>query len=174
MDRQGKAKLKEELAGAFGKTNALIIAEYRGMTVEEMTALRRELRKANADFKILKNRVAKKAIEGDVPDMAIIKDKLKGPIGVVCAYGDVAAATKATLEFEKEHPNLVVKAGYMEKAGMNPDQLKALASLPSKEVLLAQIVGSLVSPHRGLLGVLNGVQRQLVTVLSAIRDKKSA
>lgn len=174
MDRQGKAKLKEELAGAFEKSSALIIAEYRGMTVEEMTALRRELRKANADFRILKNRVAKKAIEGDVPDMGVIKDQLRGPIGVVCAYGDVAAATKATLDFEKDHPNLVVKGGYMEKAGMSPDQLKALASLPSKEVLLGQIVGSLVAPHRGILGVLNGVQRQLVTVISAIRDKKSA
>ncbi len=174
MDRQGKAKLRESAAESFKKANAVIVAEYRGLTVEEMTALRRELRKANATFNIIKNRIAKKAIESDVPAMNVINANLKGPIGLVCAYGDAAQATKTMLEFEKEHPNLKVTAGFMEEVNYSVSQLKALADLPSKEVLLSKLVGSLVSPHRGLLGVMTGVHRQLLTVLNGIKDKKTA
>lgn len=174
MDRQGKLKLKDEVAEVFGKSKAVIFAEYRGLTVEELTILRKELRKAKADFKVIKNRVAKKAIESDVKSMAVVADKFKGPVGVVCAYGDTAQATKAILNFEKDHPNLVVTAAYMEEASVTKSQLQTIADLPSREVLLGQIVGSMVAPHRGLLGVLTGVHRNLLNVLNAIKDKKTA
>ena len=77
------------------------------------------------------------------------------------------------LDFAKAHDKLKVTAGHMEGSVVSTDQLKAIADLPSKEVLLGQIVGSMVSPHRGLLGVLNGVSRNLVQVINAIKDKKS-
>ena len=77
------------------------------------------------------------------------------------------------LEFSKGHGNLKVTAGHMEGAVLSAEELKAIADLPSKEVLLGQIVGSIVAPHRGLLGVLNGVSRNLVQVINAIKDKKS-
>jgi large subunit ribosomal protein L10 len=173
MDRKGKEQLRTELAERFNKSSALIIAEYRGLSVEEVTDLRVKLREASAEFKVLKNRIAKKAITDDAQHLEGLSGQLKGPIGVVCAFGDSAQATKTALEFEKAHPKFKVTAGHMEGAVVNKDELKAIADLPSREVLLGQIVGSLVAPHRGLLGVLNGVSRNLVQVINAIKDKKA-
>ncbi len=174
MDRSQKEQLRQTTAERFKKSKAVIVAEFRGLTVEEMTQLRVSLRKASAEFRIVKNRIAKKAISIEHPEMEGLSKSLKGPIGLVCAYGDTAQATKAVLNFEKDHPNLKVTAGHMEGTAVTKTQLQAIADLPSKEVLLAQIIGSLVAPHRGILGVLNGVNRNLVQVINAIKDKKSS
>jgi len=173
MDRQGKQQLRQEFSERFNKSGAIIVAEYRGLTVEQVTNLRIKLREASAEFKVIKNRVAKKAISEEAQHLSELSANLKGPIGVVCAFGDTAQAMKAALEFEKTNPNFVVTAGHMEGAVVSKEQIKAIADLPSKEVLLAQIIGSLVAPHRGLLGVLNGVSRNLVQVINAIKDKKA-
>jgi large subunit ribosomal protein L10 len=174
MSRKEKVALGEVAAGRFAKAKAAAIAEYRGLTVAELTQLRVSLRKADAEFRITKNRVAKKAIETHKPTTAAVSEGLKGPVGIVYMYGDAAAATKALLEFEKDRSeNFKVTIGAMEGRKMTLADLKALSSLPSKDVLLSQIVGSLVSPHRGLLGVLKGVPRQLVQVINAIKEKKA-
>lgn len=174
MDRQTKEKLREETAKRFAKSNAVIIAEYRGLTVEQMTKLRVSLRKASAEFKVVKNRIAVKAIAIEHQEMEGLSKSLKGPVGLICAYGDSAQATKVALEFEKDHPNFKVTAGHMDGSALTKDELKSIADLPSKEVLLARIIGTLVSPHRGILGVLNGVPRNLVQVINAIKEKKSS
>jgi len=168
-----KRVLKGEFAETFKKANAAIVAEYRGLTVAELTDLRVKLREAKAEFHVFKNRVAKVAIKEDVPELAPIHDKLKGPVGIILAYGDAAAAAKAVLEFEKDKKELFkVTSGALEGKALGAADLKALADLPSKDVLLARIVGTIASPSRGLVTVLAGVPRQLVTVLAAIRDKK--
>lgn len=172
MDRKGKEQLKEQFAKSFESSSAVILAEYRGLTVEQVTDLRRKLREHSAEFKVLKNRVAKKAIESN-EELKSLADQLTGPLGAVYAFGDTAQATKVALEFEKTNPLFVVKAGQLEGATVSKDDLKAIADLPSKEVLLGQIVGSLVSPHRGLLGVLNGVSRNLVQIINAIKEQKA-
>jgi large subunit ribosomal protein L10 len=173
MDRQGKLKLKEELADKFNKSNGVILAEYRGMTVGEVTDLRVKLREIGAEFKVVKNRVAKKAIELDVNELTDVVEGFKGPIGIICAYEDSAQAAKLALEFDKNNKNFNVTVGHMDGSALAKEQLKAIADLPSKEVLLGQIVGSIVAPHRGLLGVLNGLNRNLVQVINAIKDTKS-
>ena len=174
MDRKGKESLRKVAAERFSKSKAVIIAEYRGLTVEELTKLRVELRKASAEFKIVKNRIAKKAISIEQNSFDNVSSSFKGPVGVVYAYGDSAAATKAALEFEKAHANFKVTAGQLGGEAYSKNQLQIIADLPSKDVLLAQIIGTLVAPHRGVLGVLNGVTRNLVQVINAIKDKKSA
>lgn len=174
MSKAAKAALKESLAERLVKAKAAMIAEYRGLKVEDITRLRVKLREVKAEFKVVKNRVAKVAIRESVPDMAPMSDKLKGPVGVVLVYGDPAAVAKSLVEFAKDNEKFVVTGGVFDGQALEPKDLKAIADLPSREVLLAQIVGSLVSPHRGLLGVLSGVQRQLVTVLNAIKDKKAS
>jgi len=175
MSRKDKEALAGVVGGRFGKAKAAAVAEYRGLTVAELTQLRVALRKANAEFRVTKNRVAKKSIEALKPSTAPVSEGLRGPVGVVYMYGDAAAATKALLEFEKDRSETFkVTIGAMEGRKMTLADLKALSSLPSKEVLLAQIIGSLVSPHRGLLGVLKGVPRQLVQVINAIKDTKKA
>ena len=172
-DRAAKSALREDLAGRFNKATASVIAEYRGVTALEMAELRVELRKVNTEFRVIKNRVAKKAIEQEAQNSSALATKLVGPIGIAYMYGDVAAGTKAILAFEKTHEKFKVTAGVMEGQVLGVKELKALSDLPSKEVLLAKIIGSLVAPHRGLLTVLNGVGTNLVRVLNAIKDTKS-
>lgn len=175
MDRAQKAALRDNLAERFEKANGAVVAEYRGLTVAELTELRTKLRASGAEFKVLKNRVAKKAIEAKSPKTAAILNDLKGPIGLVLINGDFAAATKSLLEFGKERAELFkITAGVMDAKRVSFEDLKAISELPSKEVLLGRIVGTLVSPHRGLLNVLNGVPRNLVQVINAIKDKKNA
>jgi len=173
MDRIQKAALREDLSERFGKAKAAVLAEYRGMTVEQVTALRRAVRKAGGEFKVLKNRVAKKAIATD-ENFKALADDLKGPIGVIYLYQDPAEGAKSIIEFAKDNEKFVVTAGVLDRKRVSAGDLKAIATLPSREVLLSQIIGSLVAPHRGLLGVLNGVSRNLVQVLNAIKEKKSS
>src|SRR5210317_1159615 len=99
MNRQGKSQLKELFADKLSKSNAVILAEYRGLTVEEVTDLRVKLRQVDAEFKVVKNRIAKKAIEAGFENMKEFSDKFVGPVAMVCAYGDSAQATKTVLEF---------------------------------------------------------------------------
>ena len=138
-----------------------------------MTILRQELRKSGAEFTVIKNRVAKKAA-AEVPAISPLANDLKGPSGLIFMKGDVAAATKVAINYQKDNPNFVLKAGVFEGSRLSLEQLKALADLPSREVLLAQIIGSMVAPHRGLVTVLSGVTRQLVQVISAIKDQKKS
>lgn len=173
LTRAAKQALKADVAEKFKNSKTTIIAEYRGLTVAELTQLRAKLREAEAEFKVVKNRVAKVAIREDAPEAGVISDNLKGPVGVVFVYGDTAAAAKSLVDFEKDKEAFKVTAGVMEGKAISSADLRAIASLPSKEVLLGQIVGLLVAPHRGLLGVINGVPRQLVQVINAIKDLKS-
>lgn len=172
MSREGKAQLKAQLGEKLQKAGAVIVTEYRGLTVEQLTQLRNELRKADAEFKVTKNRILKRAINEDAENYSKLSEKLVGPIGAVYVYGDVAQATKSLLEFNKTNEKLIVKGGVFEGESLDESKLKAIADLPSKDVLMAQIVGSLISPHRGLLLTINGVTRNLVQVIAAIRDKK--
>lgn len=173
MKKAAKAELGQVIGSELEKASGIILAEYRGLTVEEVTNLRTELRKSDAIFKVTKNRVVKKAIDNGADKYGPIKDDLVGPVGIVYAFGDSAQAAKTALEFGKSHEAFKVKAGLIDESRVGVDQLKAISELPSKDVLMGQLVGSLVAPHRGLLGVLNGVSRQLVQVINAIKDTKS-
>lgn len=173
MDRQGKQALKDKLQERFEQAKCAIIAEYRGMTVQEMTNLRVNLRKVKADFKVVKNRIAKKALESHKDGKELMAPHLRGPVGVALLYGDPAQAAKVVLDFEKDNPNFKVVTALVDKGMFTPEQLKAISNLPTKEVMLGQIVGLLVSPHRGLVTVLSGVSRNLVQVINAIKEKKS-
>ena len=170
MDRAGKNLLRENLTERLSKANAVILAEYRGLAMSELTQLRVSLRKSGGEFKISKNRIVKKAIEGSTYSQ--IADDMRGPLGVVYSYGDVAQVTKSVLDFAKDHENLKVKVGVLEGGVVGTSELEAISSLPSKEVLLAKILGSITAPHRGLVTVLSGVSRNLVQVINAIKDKK--
>ena len=172
MDRATKEKLKAEFSTKFSAAGAGFLAEYRGLKVGDITKLRVELKKHNADFRVLKNRVARKAVE-ELPGFKALSPSMKGPIGVVLAMGDAAQAAKTILNFEKDTPALVVKGGVMDGQLMSTADVKALSDLPSREVLMTRLVSSLVSPHRGLLGVLNAVSRDLVQVVNAIKEKKA-
>jgi len=174
MNRQQKLEVTDAISERLARAAAVITTEYRGLSVEELTTLRRELRANGAEFKVAKNRLAKRSLQGAQESFSSLGEELQGPTGLVFAYEDAAAAAKLVLEFQKTHDKLVVKSGVMDGKKVSPSELKAIADLPSKEVLLAQIVGSLLSPHRGLVTTISGVARNLVQVINAIKDKKQA
>ena len=170
MDRNAKLQWRESVVQALDKSGAVFLANYSGMTVEELTAMRRELKAVQADFHVVKNTIAQKAVEGR--DENVISELFKGQTGVVFAYGDAAAAAKVFAESAKKFEKLKIIGGYMEKSLLTPASVEKLASLPSRDVLLGQLVGTMVAPHRGLLNVLTGVPRNFVQVLNAIKEKK--
>ena len=171
--KAAKAALRDECAERFNKAQASIVAEYAGISANDLAALRVELRKIDTEFKIVKNRVAKKAIESAAQDSEALKDKLTGPVGVAYLNGDVAAGAKAMLAFATGNDKFKVTGGVLEGKALSVDEIKALSELPSKEELIAKIIGTLVAPHRGLLHCINGVGTNLVRVISAIKDTKS-
>ena len=167
-----KIAWRESIVEKLDKAGALYFAQYSGLTVEELTSLRVELRKAGANFHVVKNTVARKAIEGR--DESVVAPLLKGQIGIVYAYGDVAAAAKVVVEGAKKYEKLTIVGGFMDNSSIGENQVKQIASLPPREVLLAKIIGSLVAPHRGLIGVINAVPRSVVSVLNQIKETKTA
>lgn len=173
MDRAGKAKLKDEIGERLSRADAVVLTEYRGLTVDEVSQLRSKLRECGAEYKVSKNRIAKLAVR-ETENFKDLEDQLTGPVGLVYMYEDPAAASKAVLEFGKGNEKFVIRDGMMDGKPLTKNDMKALADLPSKEVLLGQIVGSLVSPHRGLVTTLSGVSRNLVQVINAIKDTKQA
>lgn len=171
MDRNTKIQWRDDLVKDFDKAQAVYLTHYSGMTVEDLTSLRRELRGTNADMQVVKNTIAKKAIDGR-PE-SVVADLLKGQVAVVFAYGDVAAAAKVVSENAKKNDKFKIVGGVMDGRLLDSSAIQTLASLPSKDVLISKIVGSLVAPHRGLLGVMQGVPRAIVSVLNQIKEKKS-
>lgn len=172
--KAAKVELGKELGEKFSRAKGAVVAQYSGMTAEDLTSLRREMRSAGCEFKVMKNRVAKKAIDQSLPTAAAFKEKLVGPIGVIYINKDVAAGAKAIIKFSKEKEIFKLTSALLEGQVTPITELQAIADLPSKEVLLTQIVSSLVAPHRRLLGALNGVAGNLVRVISAIKDKKTS
>ena len=174
VSKQKKMQLKTQFAEKFNEVNSAIIAKYSGMAMPDLTALRRALRENDSTFKVVKNRVAIKAIEDEAKDFGELAEHLKGPVGVVFVKGDIAQAAKTVLKFQKEHDTFEVTGGVIDKNVVSLDEIKAISDLPSKEELLAKMVGSIASPSRGLVTVLSGVPRNLVQVINAIKDTKSA
>lgn len=160
--------LREKLAGA----RHLILTDYTGLTVGEITRLRGELRKDGSGYAVVKNTLFRLAAGKDVASE--LEAFLAGPTGVVFASGDPVAPAKALKTFGDTVKSVAVKAGYIDGRLVDARQIGILASLPSKHELLAKLVGSLASPMRGLVTVLSGNQSGLVRVLSALRDKRVA
>jgi large subunit ribosomal protein L10 len=174
LSKQKKHSLRAEFAQGFADSSSAVLAGYSGLTMSALSELRNELRKSQTKFRIVKNNLVKKAFEiDDAKRVAFVQDEISGPVAVAFVEGDPAQAAKTLFDFQKVHPALVIKGGYVEDKVVSVEELKQIASLPSREELLAKIVGTLVAPHRGILGILTGVPRQLVQVINAIKDKKS-
>ena len=173
ISRAKKEALRAEAGDRFNKASGALVAEYRGLTVAELTELRTKLRGVGSEFKVTKNRVLKKAIEIDAQGSEELAEKLVGPVGIVYLNGDIAAGAKVAVEFAKDHDKFVVSSGLLDGELVSVAEIETISDLPSKDVLLAQILGSLIAPHKGIMGILNGVPRSLVQVVNAIKDTKN-
>lgn len=170
MNRAEKKESVEFLKDAFTKAKGVFAADYRGLTVEEITKLRFELKKSDTDLKVVKNRLALRALEEkDIPEF---KKHLDYMTAVALSYKDPTSGAKALTKFAKENDKLKLKGGLVEGKVISLADIKALAQLPSKQELLAKLLGTLVAVPTGFVRVLNGVPAKWVYVLEAIRKQK--
>jgi len=159
--------LKQRLAGV----KTVLLTEYRGLTVHQIGELRKQLRAVSAEYKVVKNRLAKIAISAS--ELDALTAQLKGPVALVVSKDDPVAVTKAVTTFARTNQALTIKGGYVDGQLMAPDALKALSELPSKEALRAQLVGAVSGPLTQLVSLLQAPQRELAYVL-AERGKGAA
>jgi len=165
-----KVQKVQEITELLKGNSDLILLDYRGLTVADITELRRKLSSEQTSFRVLKNTLVKRAaseagVEG-------LDDYLQGPIAIAFCGGDITAAAKALYDFGKELEKLEIRAGLLDGKMIDASQVVALAKLPSRDELLAKLVGSLKSPLSGLVRVLNGPPQSLTTVLGQIVKQK--
>ena len=172
--RPEKVAVVEEVRGKLSEADALLITEYRGLTVSDLAELRGAMRGAGGEYRIYKNTLVRRAaaeLDLDIADMlsgptalTFVNDKADG------SPGDVATVAKAIREFAKGNPNLVVKGGMLGETLLDESGAKALASLPAADEIYSRIAGGLSSGARGLAGVVSGVHRSLAYALQAAVD----
>jgi len=160
---QAKIQEVESLKARLIGVKTAVLTEYRGLTVQQLSDLRKQLRTVAAEYKVLKNRLARRALQGSPLDG--LGPHLKGPTGLVISKQDPVALAKALQAFVKTSALLQIKLGYVEGQLLAPADIKALADLPSREALRAMLVGAIQGPLAQLVGLLTAPHRELVYVL---------
>ena len=150
-----KQPIVDEISAAIKDAQSLVVVDYRGLTVAEDTQLRKNLREAGVSYKVYKNTLVKRAVEGT--DFEPISEVLEGPSAFAVSTEDATATARVLAEFAKKAPNLEIKAGVVEGTYYDAEGMKAIAAVPSREVLLSKLLGSLQSPITNLARVLNQI-----------------
>jgi len=168
-----KVEVVAELAELVGQTKAAILTDYRGLSVAELTDLRKKLRAADAEYRVVKNTLFKLAARDTMP-VADMGELLSGPTAIGFAKGDPVAVAKILLDYARDHKSMTIKAGVMDGRILTPAQVEALSKTPPREVLLSQMLGSLQSPIAGFVGTLGGILSNFVFTLQAVADAKGS
>ncbi len=171
MERAAKRDAVTTLNGVFSNTSVVVVAHYAGLTVAQFQKLRREMKLAGATVKVAKNRLAKIALDGT--DVASIVPLLKGPT-LIAYSSDPVAAPKVAVAFAKDNDKLVILGGAMGVTSLNPDGVKALASLPSLDELRAKLIGLLQAPATKLAQLSTAPAAKLARVFGAYANKDAA
>ena len=171
MDRTEKREFIAHLAAVFADTSFVLVAQNKGLTVADVSDLRRRMRGAGATYKVAKNRLANLALDGT--RFQGIQPLLKGPTALAWSTDPVAVA-KTAVEFAKGNDKFVILGGALGAQTLNPDGVKALAELPSLETLRAQLLGLIQTPATRIAGVLQAPGSQLARVFSAFAKKDEA
>lgn len=164
MDRGQKEELVADMHQTFEDANMVVVTHYSGLTVAEISALRREMREAGASFKVTKNRLTRRAIDGT--KFSPLSDMFTGPTAIAYSDDPVAPA-KVAVKFAKSNDKLVVLGGALGEEMLDVDGIKALASLPGLDELRAKIVGMISTPATRIAGVLQAPGGQIARVISA-------
>ncbi len=160
----------EEIKEKIEKSQSVVLVDYRGLNVEQLTELRGKYREAGVDYKVYKNTMMRFAFKDS--GLEEFNEYLKGPSAIAFGYDDPVNAAKITSEFIKDNEKLEIKAGIVDGKIIDVAGVNDLAKLPSKEVLVAQVLGGFNAPIQGFTNVLQGTIRSLATVLSAIAEDK--
>ncbi|ADU27594.1 50S ribosomal protein L10 [Ethanoligenens harbinense] len=167
-----KQQLVTGLAEQLKASISGVLVDYTGISVEDDTKLRAELRAANVDYSVKKNSIIGRAAEA--AGLTGLDDVLKGATALATSTEDLVAPAKILAKFAETHPNFKIKAGFIEGKAATGVEVEALAKLPPKEVLVAKALGGLNAPISGFVMVLNANLRGLVVALNAIAEKQSA
>ncbi len=170
MNRAEKAVQIEEIKACITQSQLTILSDYKGLPVGALTDLRRKLREKDSSFKVVKNRLAKIAIKDS--DADVLTDYFVGTTAITIATDDPAGPAKVLSEFAKKNNCLKIKIGFFDGKELDLNGIKNLATLPSKEELVAKLLGSMQAPATNLVSVLSQVPRQLVNVLNSVKEQK--
>lgn len=172
MNRKQKSEAVEVLKDKFSRAKGVVLTGYKGMTVAEMGELRDELRKDELEYKVVKNTLARIACKGTSVEPA--REHITGPIGMAVGYADAAQVAKSVTGYAKKNEKFEIIGGVIEGAYCDVSQLKKIADLPSREVLLSMMAGTFNAPATKMAGLLNATVARLGYALSAVRDQKEA
>jgi large subunit ribosomal protein L10 len=168
ITRKRKEALVEQYRELLAQSRGIILADYRGLRVPEMERMRRAVRDVACDMHVVKNRLLRMAL--DEVDLSVPDEWLEGPTAVAFCHEDMPPVAKALTEFAKE-ATLSIKGGVLETAILSADQVDDLARLPSRDVLLAEVLGTISAPATQMAGVVASGIRQVLNVLQAYVDK---
>src|SRR3954462_14444305 len=168
--RPDKVAVVDEVKEKLSSSSAALLTEYRGLKVGELAELRRTLRKAGGDYKIYKNTLVRFAVR----DLQLdgVEELLTGPTAIAFVDGDAAAVAKALRDYARTNPALVVKGGLLGTKALSADEVRALAELPSRDVLLSQLAGALAAPMQQFAGLLQALPRTFPYGLRALLDER--
>lgn len=171
MKKLDKTKIVDSLKNRYNDAKVTFVFRNKGLTVSEITNFRRKLKEVGVEVKVAKNTLSKIAIEGT--DYASLKSYLTGPTVTLWGYNDPVPPAKVLSSFLKEQPKAEFVVGSIKGRIFNLSELNTLANLPSRNELLAKMLGSFKSPTTGIVNVLAAVPRSFLNVLNAIKEKKS-
>jgi large subunit ribosomal protein L10 len=173
MPNAQKEKIVASLHELAQSSKGAILTDYRGLTVAEVSKLRRRLRESNAEYHIVKNTLYKRALGSELsPELEKL---LAGPTAIVFAKGDVVAPAKTILDFIREtrKPEVTVKGGFVDGKVLSLEQVQAISKLPSREEIMGQLVGCLNGPATSLVGTINSIISELVRTIEAVADQQA-
>ncbi len=171
MARPEKERQVEELRTHLARVRGVIVTDFRGLNVRDISSLRRKLREVGVEYKVVKNTLFSRAAES--LGMGGLTPYLVGPTGVVFCAQDPASPAKVLHDYIRQMRKLEIRGGFLEGQLLSAEQVKVLAELPPRSVILAQALGTLQAPMYGLVRVLSGLQRNLVYALDQLRRSRS-
>jgi large subunit ribosomal protein L10 len=171
MARADKEAIVEELSKKISQAKSMILTDYKGLNVADMTLLRKQLRESGIEYRVVKNTLAR--IAAKKVEMDNLNEFINGSIAIAFGVEDVISPAKILLDFSKNHDALEIKAGMLEGNIINVDRVKYLAEIPPRDVLLAKLFASMKAPLGGLVNVLQGNLRNLVYILNQIKEQKA-
>ena len=170
--RAHKVEVIDEVKTRLGEASASIVSEYRGLTVAELAELRNALATVGGDYKIFKNTLIRRAVDGG--EYQPLAEYLTGPNALTFVQGDISAVAKALRDFSRANPHLVIKGGLADGSLLSTSDLAALADLPPRDVLLARLAGALAAPMQQMAGLLQALPRNLAYGMSALIEQREA
>jgi large subunit ribosomal protein L10 len=171
MNKEEKDQLVAQLQDRLGRAKGAFLVDYQGLDVETLNRLRGELRNVGTEFQVVKNRLLKRASEGT--NTELIRDHMQGPSAIALTYEDLVGPAKVLVNFSKSFEKLKIKRGQISGKVVDPEGIKRLASLPGREILLAQVLSAMQAVPASFVRALNGIILNLLYALKAIEQKKA-